>query len=201
VKRWQGEIHNYSEELPPMKKLTLDGDIKVFTFAPPANFNPFTASAAELEKSGFPPIPDDPQHRARYEQVFNQIKNKLHYIEPTFRVNADRQHGPRHRAGGGHAAAAEVGAGTETSGNWSGGVVYAPAGQSFKWVEGDWIVPDVGAPTQGKWYYCASWIGIDASSVRFSKAEAPSHATSIPGGNGIQPPKCRLPTSPSALAT
>jgi hypothetical protein len=52
-------------------------------------------------------------------------------------------------------------AGTETSTNWSGGVVYAPRGDSFKWIEGDWVVPNVDAPTENQWYYCASWIGLD----------------------------------------
>jgi hypothetical protein len=28
-------------------------------------------------------------------------------------------------------------------------------------MEGEWVVADVDAPTQGKWFYCASWIGID----------------------------------------
>jgi len=40
-------------------------------------------------------------------------------------------------------------------------VVFAPANDSFKWIEGDWVVPNVGAPTQNKTYYSASWIGID----------------------------------------
>ena len=84
-----------------------------------------------------------------------QLKSKFHYIPPTFRMNSDKVHGPRSRTS---VAAA---AGTETSGNWSGAVVYAPAGDSFKWVEGDWVVPNVGAPMENQWYYCASWIGID----------------------------------------
>ncbi len=143
-----------------MPKLTLDGDLKVTTFAtPPQGFDPFTASAADLVKYGLPAIPTDPQHRQRYERVFGQLKNKLTHVEPTFRVNHDRVHGPRQPGAAG--AAAGAAAGTETSGNWSGAVVYAPAGQSFKWIEGDWVVPNVDAPTQNKWYYSASWIGID----------------------------------------
>jgi hypothetical protein len=136
-----------------MKEIELEGGIKVRTFGPPPkNFDPFTASPTDLERNGFPPLPEDPRHLERYKRVFGHIKNKLHHIEPTFRVNHDRIHGPRKRL---------TKAATETSGNWSGGVVYAPAGDSFKWVEGDWIVPDVDAPTQNQWYYCASWIGID----------------------------------------
>jgi Peptidase A4 family len=134
------------------KTLTLEGDIQVVTHAPSPNFNPLTASAAEQVANGFPAMPDDPHHRERYARVWGRLKNKFHYVEPTFRVNRDRRHGPRQR---------RPREGTETSGNWSGGVVYAPAGQSFQWIEGDWVIPAVDAPTQNEWYYCASWIGID----------------------------------------
>jgi hypothetical protein len=105
-----------------------------------------------LQRHGFPPRLPDPHHQERYRRFWNQIKGKFHYIQPTFRVNSEKSHGPRKRL---------TTEGTETSTNWSGGVVYAPTGTSFKWVQGDWVVPDVGAPTQNKWYYCASWIGID----------------------------------------
>src|SRR5271169_260622 len=114
-----------------MKKLTLEGDVEVITFAPPPkNFDPLGASASDLEKYGFPAMPDDPHQRERYARVFGQLKHKLNHIEPTFRVNKDRSHGIRKR---------DPKAGTETSTNWSGGVVYAPAGQAFKWVQGDWV--------------------------------------------------------------
>jgi len=136
-----------------MKKIQLEGGLTVRTFVPPPEgFDPFTASSMDLERAGFPPLPADPHHLERYKRVFSHIKHKLIYVEPTFRVNHDRFHGPRKR---------QPTEGPETSPNWSGGVVYAPAGQSFKWVGGDWVVPDVNAPTQGQWYYCASWIGID----------------------------------------
>jgi hypothetical protein len=136
-----------------MPVITLDGGFKIRTFAsPPSGFDPLTASRAELESHGFPPRPDDPHHLERYRRVFGQLKHKFHYVQPTFRVNTDRRHSPRIRR-------AEEG--TETSTNWSGGVVFAPSGQSFRWVEGDWVVPDIDAPTQDQWYYCASWIGLD----------------------------------------
>jgi len=135
-----------------MPQMTLEGGFKIRTYAPPRGFDPLTASAADLERHGFPARPEDPHHLARYRRVFGQLKQKFHYVQPTFRVNTERRHGPRIR---------QPEAGTETSGNWSGGVVYAPSGQSFRWVEGDWVVPSVDAPTQNQWYYCASWIGID----------------------------------------
>lgn len=135
-----------------MKLITLEDDIKIRTFSPPSGFDPLRATSAELARVGFPAVPDDPRHRARFEKVMRQMQGKMKYVEPTFRVNKDRKHGPRDR----HAQA-----GTETTTNWSGGVIFAPSGQNFHWVQGDWVVPNVFAPKQNQWFYCASWIGID----------------------------------------
>lgn len=136
-----------------MKSQTLDDGQKVHSFAPSPGFNPLTASPEELARNGFPAIPSSGAHRERFARVYNQLKSKLHYVEPTFRLNKDRTHGLR--------IPAEPRAGSETSTNWSGAVVNAPAGDSFKWLEGDWVIPDIDAPTQNQWYYGASWIGID----------------------------------------
>ena len=134
------------------KTITIEGDVKVVTHSPSPNFDPLTASAAELVANCFPAVPQDQPHRQRFERVWARLKNKFHYIEPTFRVNPGKTHGPRHPS---------PTAGTQTSSNWSGAVVNPPAGQTFKYVIGDWVVPDVDAPAQGQWYYCANWIGID----------------------------------------
>jgi len=81
-----------------MKHVTLEGGIKVATFKkPPFDFNPFAASEAELRMYGLPLVPDDPRHRARYQRVVNHMRRKLTFVEPTFRVNRDRFHGPRRR--------------------------------------------------------------------------------------------------------
>ena len=136
-----------------MAQFALDQGVKITTFEPPPHgFNPLTATQVELTKHGLPARIEDAHHLERYRRVWAQLKGKFHYIQPTFRVNNEKSHGPRKR---------RPADSTETSGNWSGGVVYAPSGQSFKWIEGDWVVPDVDAPTQNQWYYCASWIGID----------------------------------------
>jgi hypothetical protein len=107
------------KELPMKKTITLEGDITVETHAPSPNFNPLTASAAELVANGFPAVPDDAHHRERFAQVWGRLKHKFHYVEPTFRVNRDRTHGPRQPSPTG---------GTQTSSNWSGGVVTPPGG-------------------------------------------------------------------------
>ena len=128
------------------------GDLQVTTYNPAPGFDPLTADDADLVKNGFPPRQKNPELQARYEQILNQLKGRLHYIPATVRQRDEISHGPRQRL---------ASAGTETSTNWSGGVVFAPTGQSFYCVEGDWVVPDIDAPTENQWYFAASWIGID----------------------------------------
>src|SRR5216684_7686353 len=77
-----------------MTRITLDGGIKVRIFTPPPrDFDPITASPADLFKHGFPARPDHPQHLERYKRLFGLMKDRFHYIEPTFRVNPSRRHG------------------------------------------------------------------------------------------------------------
>lgn len=135
----------------------LSNGMTVTTYSPAHGFDPLTADSADLVKAGFPARPADPHHLARFNQVFGSLKGKFTYITPTFRHNPDTVHGPRQRA----VQPAGAAAGTETSTNWSGGVAFAPSGETFRWVEGDWVIPNVDAPTENQWYYCASWIGID----------------------------------------
>ncbi len=136
-----------------MKTYQLDKNVKVKTFSSSPKLDPLTASAKSLAQAGLPPRPTDPHLLERYRRFFTQTKDKFHYIEPTFRVDPTKS---THTNKG-----ARNGAGTETYDNWSGGVVYAPSGQSFKWVEGDWVVPNVYPTAQNEWQYCANWVGID----------------------------------------
>jgi Peptidase A4 family len=135
-----------------MAIINLDNNVKITTFNPPSSFDPLTASAADLARFGFPDRPSDPRLLQRYQSVFKRLQGKFQYIQPTFRIDPTKTTRPN--------AGARTG-GTETYDNWSGGVVYAPSGQSFKWVQGEWVVPNVYAPTQNQWYYCANWIGLD----------------------------------------
>jgi hypothetical protein len=140
----------------------LSTGMTVTTYSPADGFDPLTAEVADLVRAGFPARPTDPRHLARFNQVLSSVKGKFTYITPTLRENSEVFHGPRQRpvpAGTESASAGE--AGTETSTNWSGGVAFAPSGETFRWVEGDWVIPNVDAPTENRWYYCASWIGID----------------------------------------
>jgi hypothetical protein len=136
-----------------MAIINLENDVKITTFRPPSGFDPLTASARDLAQAGFPPRPTDAKLLARYQRFFNRTKGKFQYIEPTFRVDPTKT---THTNKG-----SKMGAGTETSDNWSGGVVYAPSGESFAWVQGDWVIPDVYPTAQDQWQYCANWIGLD----------------------------------------
>lgn len=148
--------HNPDKETLDLKRITLDRGVKVRTFSPPSlSFDPLSASAAELHRHGFPARPDHPQHLERYEQVFGHMKNRFHYIEPTFRVNSKRRLPFRSPI---------IGTGNEFNPFWSGGGVLPPTGQSFRWMLGEWTVPNVRAPTNdGQTYYCTSWVGIDGN--------------------------------------
>jgi hypothetical protein len=136
-----------------MAVITLEGDVRIMTFHPPVDFDPLTASSAELERYGFPARPDDPRLLERFQRVFERLKGRFHYVEPTFQINRGRSHGPRKRT---------FNAGVWTGDNWSGGVVNVPTGQSFNGILGDWVVPNVypATPT-AEWCFCANWIGLD----------------------------------------
>jgi Peptidase A4 family len=151
-----------------MARIKLDGGIHVRTFAPPPRgFDPITASAADLFKHGFPARPDHPEHLERFKRVFGQLKDRFHYIEPTFRVNPKRRHGTaasRHFGGKVVAKPPVTGTGNEFSSIWSGALVFPAPGQSFRWIVGEWTIPNVSSPDDNQTYYCATWIGIDGDS-------------------------------------
>jgi hypothetical protein len=126
-------------------------EIKTFE-VPPSDFEPLAASEEELLKYGFPSRPAEGPHRERYDRVLSSLKGKLEIVKPELEYHPDRFHGPRRTP---------EGADTAISHNWSGGVVSAPAGDAFVWIQGEWVVPNVSAPTADEWYYCASWVGID----------------------------------------
>jgi Peptidase A4 family len=148
-----------------MTRITLDGGIKVRTFTPPpCDFDPITASPADLFKHGFPARPDHPEHLERYKRLFGLMKDRFQYIEPTFRINPNRRHGTaasRHFPGAVDVKPPVVGTGNEISSIWSGGLVFPPTGMSFRWISGGWTIPNVSAPTDGQTFFCATWVGID----------------------------------------
>lgn len=140
------------------KNLTQVGDLQIKTFdSAPEEFDPMTASAAKLAHYGFVPRPDAEKEPELYKKWHTVYSKKLKHIVPEFVRNENKQHFVmKHKK--------DTKEGTSTSSNWSGAVVNSPANDSFKWMTGNWIVPDVNQPSSlptGQWYYSSAWIGID----------------------------------------
>ena len=134
-----------------MATTQLPNGAKVTKFIPPpAGFDPLKADDKTLIQHGFPLRPANAEALKRWTATMSRPMN---HIDPEFLPMPHKTHGPRKR----HTAD-----GAETSTNWSGTVAYAAAGSTFKWVEGNWNVPDpFPAAADGSWYYSSSWIGID----------------------------------------
>jgi hypothetical protein len=140
------------------KNETTIGALKIKTFEPAAEgFDPLTASAAKLAHHGIVPRPDKDKEPDLYKKWHKVYSKNLKHIVPEFVRNENKQHRPMkdrkdHKNG------------ASTSTNWSGAVVFNPANDSFKWITGNWIVPDVNQPAgepTGEWYYSSAWVGID----------------------------------------
>ncbi len=139
------------------KEVTI-GNLSVRTFeAPPEGFDPLTASKTTLMRHGIVPKPDEEKEPELYKAWHKVFSRDLNHIVPEFEENKHKQHKPSEKV-------KQLQDGTATSHNWSGEVIFNPAGDSFKWIEGSWIVPDPnqppGLPT-GSWYYSSAWVGID----------------------------------------
>jgi Peptidase A4 family len=130
------------------------------TPAPPADFDPNTASPAALIKHGFlwrrPGKGDDPVLRAAWERAFSRRWRAEDRLVPELEPQVGKTHNLR-----GVKRAAD---GTYTGTNWAGSVVQG------KWTGaiGFWAIPVVTEPlepqgTEGGWN-SASWVGIDGSS-------------------------------------
>lgn len=144
---------------------TVAGTLKVRTYEPPAaGFDPRTATARQLLHHGFPTRPDakaEPELRERWDRAFSR---PMIWIVPEFREVPGQAHGPAVRPREAKLSRARTAAGAvvsnATSSNWSGSVAFPPAGQTFKWIEGQWTVPNPYAQTDGT-FYASEWIGID----------------------------------------
>lgn len=139
-----------------MKHVTLDNGTKIGVFsAAPASFNPLSASATDLRRFGFPPVPTDAVSKSRYEQLFNQVKGRLHYVEPQFKII-------KHQLPGSIvdlpplAPAAPV-----RNIKLCGARIVGSTTDPFKWMQGDWVVPNASGGSQK---FCAFWLGLHGSS-------------------------------------
>ena len=133
-----------------MAAIRLENGYEIRTCPRPSpDFDPLTATSAELRHHGVPPRQEDLKSVQRYREVWGRIKKRFRYIEPGFRLEQNLPPRPRNPTF------------QPLNSNWSGAVVTAPAGQSFSCVQGEWIVPNVYAPNSKDEYWIGSWIGLD----------------------------------------
>jgi hypothetical protein len=135
--------------------------------APPAEFDPITASDEDLQYHGFPPRPNpytEPKGYASWERA---IKASQTRVTPTLEQTGIF-HGPAQTKGKTAAPAAGSNTGSTSSYNWSGYVAFSGASSyssaSYYYIVSDYIIPPArqafGACT-GSWDYSSSWAGID----------------------------------------
>ncbi len=140
------------------------GPYKVRTYpVPPTGFDPFSATAADLQRHGLPRRPDaetEAQASLTWMKAMHHYRDrKFTHVVPEFKEHPERVHGPNQRT-----AEASRGLMDATSSNWSGAVAFVnPAKDPFVWITGEWTVPNAYSPTpgNGETYYLSAWLGID----------------------------------------
>lgn len=127
------------------------------TYEPaPDGFDPSQASDRQLLHHGLPRRPDA-EKQAAWRAVWDKaISRPTTWIVPEFHEMPERTHGPM--LADGVADRAELANATST--NWSGAADFAAKGSPFRWVAGQWTVPNPHAPGSGS-YYASEWVGID----------------------------------------
>jgi hypothetical protein len=137
-----------------VQKLASGVTVRTFKL-PPSGFNPLEAEDRELVLYGFPARPtEDAQMFQRWKTALSQ---PIHLVEPWFRpmMHKQRRLPRRTRAPKNGAESFDI---------WSGVAIHAPAGDSFRWVEGTFTVPNAFPPVHpqdGVWYSASTWVGID----------------------------------------
>ena len=140
----------------------LSKGFRVRTYEPaPEGFDPRRATDRQLLRHGLPRRPDartEAIWRARWDKAFARA---VKWIVPEFRDMPGRSHGPMRPSGRRKGVApAAAGAVNATSGNWSGAVDFSARGRPYRWVAGQWTVPNPHAPGSGA-FYASEWVGID----------------------------------------
>jgi hypothetical protein len=130
---------------------------------PPADFNPLSASDAEIEQYGFPPRPDAqsaPDEYGHWKKLVSVPRVANPKLQQTTIYNGPAQ----------HVSSGETlhnGAVSAFSQNWSG---YAVAGKNGTFTKNNsaiyaqWVVPVAQQPfgvCNGIWDYSSQWIGFD----------------------------------------
>lgn len=161
-----------------MATIKLSNYITVRTFPkPPEGFDPLKSEDRLLARYGFPSRPSDPRLAARWESVMSR---GIRFIEPEFRAMPYKRRRLPQTARGEH--------GVETSDIWSGAVVHAPAGDTFRWVEGTWTVPNAYPPGNAQdnvWYSASTWVGINGIDGSGDVLQAGCDSDVMKSGNNI----------------
>ena len=114
----------------------------------PREFNPVTASDAELARYDYPPRPDRITSPDAYADWLNNVSVPTVAIKPTEVLRPDVVHRTAQFNG------------TATSSNWSGEVAVGSNGQ-FTHAIGKWTVPAVSTTDQRSPAYSSLWVGLD----------------------------------------
>ncbi|PMD38638.1 concanavalin A-like lectin/glucanase [Hyaloscypha variabilis F] len=140
--------------------------------AAPKDFDPLTASNADLVKYGFPARPDETKWPAHFQKWKRFVNTPAYFVAPTVTVL---------KTGRQPAANKVLATANATSSNWSGGVVMSPPpGETFVSVSASWVVPNPWPPlsawngkgwNDGSWESVA-WVGIDGWSAQHSILQA-----------------------------
>jgi hypothetical protein len=112
------------------------GDSSMSVTVPPKNFDPHTATQAELRRYGFPPRPESGDALTRWNRMYP--RHTISYVTPTI---CSAQNGVRHlpRPTG---PAAKPAVASETSPNWSGGLaIQQPGWSGFTFAVVQWTEP------------------------------------------------------------
>jgi hypothetical protein len=154
-------ITRSARPVSPLMKTSQGFRIRIYE-PPPLDFNPLTAPPRLLLRHGFPSRPDPktaPEWRARWDRAFARPRT---WITPLFREVKGKTHGPALIPSGKARAKSKASAklANATSTNWSGSVALPPTNRMFRWIEGQWTVPNPHARAIGS-YYASEWIGID----------------------------------------
>ena len=129
------------------KTIVFPSGVTVTLFpTPPEAVNPLTIDEEARLRFGLPRRPSDPASVAQWEKLMGQ---PVRLIEPVFRRNPHRIHGPLLPKDG------------ETP--WSGAIIPAPFGSTFESASGQWIIPAVTPGTASGECDIAVWVGIDGA--------------------------------------
>lgn len=169
-----GFAQNNNKQLQPNEHpLSLPGATTIE--APPAGFDPITASDQDLSFHGFPPRPDQTLNAKAYERWAKAMKASKVRIVPKLEQTAIF-HGPAKPAKAPNTNLVEnslsaptgKAGNTSYSNNWSGYVDFSGAtsygSSSYYWVLNEMVVPVAEHPINtcsGGWFWGSEWNGID----------------------------------------